>query len=222
MDDLEKDIKDKLEQRELQPSDKVWASIDKSMERPKTRNDKKRYFIYGIAAGILIILGVLGLNQLIPDNPPLDDSNEISLPTSIDRPIRKPEIPVNAINEPYKLIPYSYVIDAELMDDLPISKELVPETLKDTTDTKSLKAERILAEVETEMGKDSLKMEVQKLLDQAQDKLKKASKEQITNIDAKDLLESAEVEIESETLKEKILFALSKKVDQTKKALTQL
>ena len=108
------------------------------------------------------------------------------------------------------------------MDDLPISKELVPETPKDTTDTKSLKAERILAEVETEMGKESLKIEVQKLLDQAQDKLNKASKEQITNIDAEDLLESAEVEIESETLKEKILFALAKKVDQTKKALTQL
>lgn len=222
MDDLEKDIKDKLEQRELQPSDKVWASIDKAMDRPKTRNAKKRYFMYGIAAGILIILGFVGLNQLILENSPLDDSNKISLPTSVDRPIRRPEITVNAISEPYKLIPYSYVIDAELMDELPISKELATKTLNDTTDTKSLKAEKIMAEVEMEMNKDNLKMEVQNLLERAQEKLNSASKEQIVDIDAQDLLESAELEIESESLKQRILYALEKKVDQTKKALTQL
>ena len=84
------------------------------------------------------------------------------------------------------------------------------------------KGEKLLAEVEKELETNQLNKETQKLLDFANDKLSSSTEQQITSIKAEDLLKEVKFEIENETLKQKILLALEKKIDQAKNALTKL
>ena len=227
---FEKNIKEKLEKRRIEPSDRVWASIDKQLDRSKTRRSKKKYFVYGIAAGMLIILGFLGLDQLkIDRNPKLDAPQQASpspVDQSVDRKKRKIQISVNELAKRKRTKHFSFELQYDQLNkyrSIVKIKDQPKKALFTKSESNQLsKGEKLLAEVEKELKTDQLNEETQKLLDFANEKLNGSTEQQITSIKAEDILQEAEFEVESETLKQKILLALEKKIDQAKNALTQL
>ena len=59
---FENDIKEKLEQRKLQPSANVWEKLEKQLEANDTKKSNKGFWWFGIAAsfvGILIVTSML-------------------------------------------------------------------------------------------------------------------------------------------------------------------
>ena len=230
---FEKNIKDKLEKRRIEPSDRVWASIDKQLDRSKTRRFKKKYFMYGIAAGILIILGFLGLGLLKINSDPKLDAPKQAAPSSLDQPvdqtIREIQLSVNELAKRKRTKHFSFKIQYDQLEKYKSFDEFdefdhqpKKELLMKMDSNQSSKGEKLLAEVENELKNDHLNEETQKLLDFANDKLTGSTEQQITSIKAEDLLQEVEFEIENETLKQKILLALEKKIDQAKNALTKL
>ena len=186
--------------------------------------------MYGIAAGILIILGFLGIGLLKINSDPKLDAPKQAAPSSLDQPvdqtIREVQLSVNELAKRKRTKHFSFRIQYDQLekyksfdefDDQP-KKEL----LMKMDSNQSSKGEKLLAEVENELKNDHLNEETQKLLDFANDKLTGSTEQQITSIKAEDLLQEVEFEIENETLKQKILLALEKKIDQAKNALTKL
>jgi hypothetical protein len=224
MDKLEKNIKDKLEQRELQPSDKVWASIDKAMDRPKSSNAKKRYFIYGIAAGILIILGVLGLERLKLNRTPIDNSKDLTIPSSVDqskgKSKRETVISVNELAKRKQITSVSFDFKYNQLDEIDLAPRQIDQHRKELSKFQNSKAELLLSEVEKELQQEGLDLELQRLLDYAKSKIDKIPVNSTVYVDAASLLQDAQLEIENESLKQKFLYALEEKINQTKIALT--
>ena len=122
MEKFEKNIKEKLEKRRIEPTDRVWASIDKQLDQSKTKRSKKKYFIYGIAAGMLIILGFLGLDQLkIDGNPNLNTPQQAS-PSSVDQPVdqtkREIQLPVNELAKRKRTKHFSYDLQYDQLENI--------------------------------------------------------------------------------------------------------
>jgi len=123
---IEKNIKDKLEKRRIEPSNRVWASIDKQLDRSKTRRFKKKYFMYGIAAGILIILSFLGRGQLKINSDPKLDAPKQAAPSSLDQPvdqtIREIQLSVNELAKRKRTKHFSFKIQYDQLKKIPIDR----------------------------------------------------------------------------------------------------
>jgi len=93
---LEKDIKNKLEQRKLQPSAVAWESLQERLDANQNKKNNKGYWWFAIAAsfvGILIISSIFfNKNQSDSIEPTLVDSEEQQTPKAVDKavnPIKK-------------------------------------------------------------------------------------------------------------------------------------
>ena len=230
MEKFEKNIKEKLEKRRIEPTDRVWASIDKQLDQSKTKRSKKKYFVYGIAAGMLIILGFLGLDQLKIDGNSDFNTPQQASPSSVDQPVdrtkREIQLSVNELAKRKRTKHFSYDLQYDQLEKYqPINEfddQPKKELLVNTESIQRSKGEKLLTEVEKELEANQLNKETQKLLDFANEKLSRSTEQEIASINAEDLLQEVEFEIENETLKQKILLALEKKIDQAKNALTKL
>ncbi len=225
MEKFENNIKEKLKNRRIEPTDRVWASIDKKLDRSKTKRSKNKYFIYGIAAGILIILGFFGLDQHKIDKRPVDNSNELTIPSSVEqtkeKSKRRIELSVNELVKRKQMNSIAYDFRYALLDETDVTFSKTGQPEKELPNFQNPEAKGLLSEVEEELYQEGLGIEFKNLLTYTRNKIDKTPVNSDVDIDAESLLEKAELEIENETLKQKFLYALEKKIDQTKIAITQ-
>ncbi|WP_435624823.1 hypothetical protein [Flagellimonas sp.] len=98
MEKFEKHIKEKLEARKIEPSEKAWEKISGELAATQKPKPKRRYG-YAIAAvfvGLLVFLGILFLNTG-PNEKAIPMVKEDSSPKEILKKERSPQIEVEEI-----------------------------------------------------------------------------------------------------------------------------
>jgi hypothetical protein len=93
---FENDLKDKLEQRKLQPNADAWKNLQERLDANQNKTNKKGYWWFAIAAsfvGILIVSSIF-FNKNLTDTikPTLVNTEELQTPKAIDKvvmPIKK-------------------------------------------------------------------------------------------------------------------------------------
>jgi len=106
---FEKDIKDKLEQRKLQPSDDAWEVLQKRFDDvSKNNKDRKGFWWLGLAAsivGVLIMVNVLTKADGHVDEPVIVDTeaSDAEMDIKVIEPIETIDSPIiNSKKDPLK------------------------------------------------------------------------------------------------------------------------
>jgi len=67
-DNIDKNIKKKLEQRTIQPSSEAWGKLSNMLDEEKEQSNKKGFYSYAVAASVLLLLGFFIASQFNDDN----------------------------------------------------------------------------------------------------------------------------------------------------------
>ncbi|WP_051220764.1 hypothetical protein [Flavobacterium filum] len=214
---IEKQIKEKLSQREIQPSANAWDRLDAmlSVEEQKPKRNFKWISIAAIFVGFTLI-GIFMMNKEnsteneIPSNPIVleNETETIQNETTskiennfsevkneeavVHQPTKKIEKPSTEIN-PKK----DFLLDNQLKKD-----EVIVENQPKESTTKYINAESLLAEIEK-----GVKVEIPNI-----------SKNPSVKVDANTLLSTAENEV-NETFREKAIQSFNKNYQSVKSSL---
>jgi hypothetical protein len=214
---IEKQIREKLNQRTIQPSQNAWDRLDAmlSVEEQKPKRNYKWISIAAIFVGFTLF-GIFMMNKensvenVIPSNPIVIEnetklienesapeiennfSEEAKNKAVVHQSTKKIEIPLMEIN-PKKDF---------LLDNQSKKEETIVENQPKESTNKYINAESLLAEIET-----GEKIEFPNI-----------SKKPSVKIDANSLLSSAEKEVE-ETFRDKVIQSINKKYNSVKSSL---
>lgn len=214
---IEKQIKEKLNQREIQPSVNAWDRLDAmlSVEEQKPKRNFKWLSIAAVFVGFTMI-GIFMMNKensvenVIPSNPIVLEnetklienestteiensfSEETENKAVVNHSIKKTEQPSTEIN-PKKDF---------LLDNHSKKEEAIVENQPKETIAKYINAESLLAEIET-----GEKIEIPNI-----------SKKPSVKVDANALLSSAEKEVD-ESFRDKVIQSINKKYNSVKSTL---
>lgn len=214
---IEKQIREKLNQRTIQPSQNAWDRLDAmlSVEEQKPKRNYKWISIAAIFVGFTLI-GIFMINKensvenVIPSNsivlenetklienesaPEIENnfSEEAGNEAVVHQSTKKIEKPLMEIN-PKKDF---------LLDNQSKKEEAIVENQPKESTNKYINAESLLAEIET-----GEKIEVPNI-----------SKKPSVKVDANSLLSSAEKEVE-ETFRDKVILSINKKYNSVKSSL---
>ncbi len=212
---IENQIRKKLNQRSIQPSQKAWDRLDAmlSVEEQKSKKSYKWLSIAAIFVGFTLI-GILMMNQensvenVIPSNPvvlenenqPIEKgltpeiknnySEETKINAVVHQSTKKIEQPATEINpkKDFLLDNHSKKEELNVVENQPVEST-----------SKYINAESLLAEIEK--GK---KIEIPNI-----------SKKPSVKVDANTLLSTAEKEVE-ETFRNKVIQSINKKYNSAK------
>ena len=216
---LEKKIREKLNQRTIQPSSNAWDRLD-AMLSVKEQKPKRNYKWLSIAAvlvgftliGIFILNKEKSIENVIPSNPivleneteKVENLNEIGRENTISSEENQKEVAI--INQSKKKIdeqPIAINPKKEfLLDNHSKKEEVIVENQSKEAINKYVNAKSLLAEIET-----GEKFEIPTL-----------SKNPSVKVDANALLSSAEKEVE-ETFRDKVIQSINKKYNSVKSTL---
>jgi hypothetical protein len=214
---IEKQIREKLNQRTIQPSQNAWDRLDAmlSVEEQKPKRNYKWISIAAIFVGFTLI-GIFMINKensvenVIPSNsivlenetklienesaPEIENnfSEEAGNEAVVHQSTKKIEKPLMEIN-PKKDF---------LLDNQSKKEEAIVENQPKESTNKYINAKSLLAEIET-----GEKIEVPNI-----------SKKPSVKVDANSLLSSAEKEVE-ETFRDKVILSINKKYNSVKSSL---
>lgn len=214
---IDKQIKEKLNQREIQPSSNAWDRLDAmlSVEEQKPKRSYKWLSIAAVFVGFTLI-GIFMMNQgsstdnVIPSNPiVLENENKlIENESTPDIENNFSEVKQNeaVVHQSTKKIekPSAEINPKKdfLLDNHSKKEEAIVENqLKEPT-PKYINAESLLAEIET-----GEKIEIPNI-----------SKKPSVKVDANALLSSAEKEVD-ETFRDKVIQSINKKYNSVKSTL---
>jgi hypothetical protein len=214
---IEKQIREKLNQREIQPSQNAWDRLDAmlSIEEQKPKRNFKWISIAAIFVGFTLI-GIFMMNKesstdnVIPSNSIVLE-NETKLIENESTPEK-----VNTFSEVQEkgtLVPQSTKKTEKssteinpkkdfLLDNHSKQEETIVENQPKESTNKYINAESLLAEIET-----GEKIEIPNI-----------SKKPSVKVDANALLSSAEKEVE-ETFRDKVIQSINKKYNSVKSTL---
>jgi hypothetical protein len=214
---IEKQIKEKLNQREIQPSANAWDRLD-AMLSVKEQKPKRNYKWLSIAAVFVgfTLIGIFMMNQgSSTDNVIPSNSIVLENETKLIENESTPEI-VNTFSEvqekgtlvhqstkkteksPTEINPKKDF----LLDNHSKQEEIILENQPKESTNKYINAESLLAEIET-----GEKIEIPNI-----------SKKPSVKVDANALLSSAEKEVE-ETFRDKVIQSINKKYNSVKSTL---
>ena len=96
-DNIDKHIKQKLEQRTIQPSSEVWDKLSNMLDEETHQTGEKGYVKYAIAASVLLLLGFFFASQFNDDNniiikKEIVEVENTDIKTIINEEIEKPII----------------------------------------------------------------------------------------------------------------------------------
>jgi len=216
---LENKMREKLNQRTIQPSSNTWDRLD-AMLSVKEQKPKRNYKWLSIAAvlvgftliGIFILNKEKSIENVIPSNPivleneteKVENLNEIGRENTISSEENQKEVAI--INQSKKKIdeqPIAINPKKEfLLDNHSKKEEVIVENQSKEAINKYVNAKSLLAEIET-----GEKFEIPTL-----------SKNPSVKVDANALLSSAEKEVE-ETFRDKVIQSINKKYNSVKSTL---
>lgn len=211
---IENQIREKLNQREIQPSANAWDRLDAmlSVEEQKPKRNFKWISIAAIFAGFTLI-GIFMMNQekstenVIISNPiVLENENENETTSKIENNFSEVKNEEAVVHQPTKKIEKTsteinpkkdFLLDNQLKKD----EVIVENQLKEST-SKYINAESLLAEIEK-----GVKAEIPNI-----------SKKPSVKVDANILLSTAENEV-NETFREKAIQSFNKNYQSVKSSL---
>ncbi len=215
---IENQIREKLNQREIQPSANAWDRLDAmlSVEEQKPKRNFKWISIAAIFAGFTLI-GIFMMNQekstenVIISNPIVlenenENENENETTSKIENNFSEVKNEEAVVHQPTKKIEKTsteinpkkdFLLDNQLKKD----EVIVENQLKEST-SKYINAESLLAEIET-----GEKIEIPNI-----------SKKPSVKVDANILLSTAENEV-NETFREKAIQSFNKNYQSVKSSL---
>ena len=94
---FEEDMKDKLEKRTINPSEKSWATLSQRLDNEEKNNNKKGFWWLGIAASIV---GVLLVSNFFLNTENTNNQNSIIVEENTTNDTLKIEIPKQIIKTP--------------------------------------------------------------------------------------------------------------------------
>lgn len=219
MKDIEKEIRSQMEGREIQPSDHAWFSIVEELDQPAKKSYTKFYFIGGLAAGLVLFFGIYFLYETqiqgsdFQNQPQFVQENG----TTPEKQISVVSIQSNGLTSLIKL--KGQQIPTGLFDDRHAFNFSESEEIAGY-------AQQLLARAESEIHIEKSASpldEVKILLAEAQSKLySKEDQEIISQISAEELLSDVNAEIEDESFRKKVWYAIKEKFNEAKSALTKL
>ena len=214
---IDKQIKEKLNQREIQPSANAWDRLDAmlSVEEQKPKRSYKWLSIAAVFVGFTLI-GVFMMNKenstdnVIPSNPIVLESETETIQNETTSKIENNFSEVKdeeaVVHQSTKKIekPSSEINPKKdyLLDNHSKKEEIIVENQPKISAPKYINAESLLAEIET-----GEKIEIPNI-----------SKKPTVKVDANALLSSAEKEVD-ETFRDKVIQSINKKYNSVKSTL---
>ncbi|RXR29705.1 hypothetical protein EQG68_12615 [Flavobacterium piscinae] len=213
---IENQIREKLTQREIQPSAKAWDRLDAmlSVEEQKPKRNFKWLSIAAIFMGFTLI-GIFMMNNensvknAIPSNPIVLENEtkliEKKVVTEVENKLQVVKEEKAIVYQPKKIEKPSTEINPKkdfLLDNHSKKEEVIVENQSKELTNKYINAESLLAEVEK--GEKA--------------EIKSLSKKATVKVDANSLLSSAEKEV-NETFREKAIQSFNKNYQSVKSTL---
>jgi hypothetical protein len=214
---IEKQIKEKLNQRVIQPSSNAWDRLDAmlSVEEQKPKRSYKWLSIAAVFVGFTLI-GIFMMNKenstenVIPSNPiVLENETKLieneSTPEIENNLSEAKEVEAVVHQSTKKIEKPSTEINPKkdfLLDNYSKKEEVIVESQPKESTAKYINAESLLAEIET-----GEKIEIPNI-----------SKKPSVKVDANALLSSAEKEVD-ETFRDKVIQSINKKYNSVKSTL---
>lgn len=214
---IEKQIKEKLNQREIQPSANAWDRLDAmlSVEEQKPKRSYKWLSIAAVFVGFTLI-GIFMMNKenstenVIPSNPIVVENEtkviENETTTEIENSLSEVKESDAVVHQSTKKIekPSTEINPKKdyLLDSHSKKEEIIVENQSKESKSKYINAQSLLAEIET-----GEKIEIPNI-----------SKNPSVKVDANSLLSSAEKEVD-ETFRDKVIESLNKKYNSVKSSL---
>lgn len=78
-DKIDKHIKQKLEQRTIQPSSEAWGELANMLDEEKEQSNKKGFYFYTVAASIVLFLGFFFASQFGDDQIIVNDDTVVTI-----------------------------------------------------------------------------------------------------------------------------------------------
>jgi hypothetical protein len=214
---IENQIREKLNQREIQPSANAWDRLDAmlSVEEQKPKRNFKWISIAAIFVGFTLI-GIFMMNKessvenIIPANPIVleNDTKIIQKEVTPEKENTFTEVKENkaVVHQPTKKIekPSTEINPKKdfLLDNHSKKEETIVENQPKESTNKYINAESLLAEIET-----GEKIEIPNI-----------SKKSSVKVDANTLLSSAEKEVD-ESFRDQVIQSINKKYNSVKSTL---
>jgi len=239
---IENQIREKLNSREIQPSDKSWDRLDAMLTVAEEKKTKRSFFSFkyiGIAASVLVFvtLGMFLFNQeekvLIPNNE-IVTTPEVQKPIINKEQFQGEEDKIATISEGHsKISNQKSVIKSQQVsinnqkdNQNPIinrQKEIEFLVAGDVAAVKNIpkviSTEPIIVQPKKEQAsKKSSYIDVDALLASAEKSNDKKQKTNKINVDVNDLLSNADKEVET-NFREKVISKISKNYQEVKTAL---
>ena len=85
---IDKDIKNKFEERAIQPSVSAWERLSDQLDMHARRKRRKRFFYIGSAASILLLVSIF----LVSTKTDMTENSVIPKKMIVDKPVKAPEI----------------------------------------------------------------------------------------------------------------------------------
>lgn len=217
MKDLEKSIRTQMEEREIQPSDHAWFKVVEELDQPQKRSYRKLYFIVGLVAGLTLFFGFYLFSDMQSDQFEIQNQNNYvesetqNFPKQTQRPLLESQ-GISFIKIPKQNMSIHRIASLKRQD-FPKSQKI------------SNYAETLLSQVEAEIQAENTSPidEIEILLAEAQAKLKTSEDQKIiAEISAEELLAEVNADIEDESFRTKVWFAIKEKFKEAKSALTKL
>ncbi|WP_298495766.1 hypothetical protein [uncultured Algibacter sp.] len=246
---FENDIRDKLEERRLQPSTNAWSKLSDRLDNEDAKSNKKPYWWLGIAASVIGVLFMVSqfLNKetKVSDAPVIVETPEVieyhkNTPTikenkfegkdEVNKNVEKQIVTQTRVK---KLIPAKreqQLVNVLKQPKAPSKKEesnqviTLPITPKKTLSFEEQKIEEVVAQVQSLKSKKSTitNAEIDALLKAAQKEIKHNRLYNQTTglVDANALLQDVEEELD-QTFRSKVFEALKSSFNSVKTAVVQ-
>lgn len=213
---IENQIREKLNQREIQPSQNAWDRLDAmlSIEEQKPKRNFKWLSIAAIFMGFTLI-GIFMMNNensveiVIPSTPIVLENKtkliEKEVVTEVENKLQAVKEEKAIIYQPKKIEKPSTEINPKkdfMLDNHSKKEEVIVENKSKEITKKYINAESLLAEMET-----GEKIEIHNI-----------SKKPSIKVDAKVLLSSVEKEVD-ESFRDKVIQSINKKYNSVKSTL---
>lgn len=213
---IENQIREKLNQREIQPSQNAWDRLDAmlSIEEQKPKRNFKWLSIAAIFMGFTLI-GIFMMNNensveiVIPSTPIVLENKtkliEKEVVTEVENKLQAVKEEKAIVYQPKKIEKPSTEINPKkdfMLDNHSKKEEVIVENKSKEITKKYINAESLLAEMET-----GEKIEIHNI-----------SKKPSIKVDAKVLLSSVEKEVD-ESFRDKVIQSINKKYNSVKSTL---
>jgi len=187
-DNIDKHIKEKLEQRAIQPSSEAWDKLSNMLDEENKESNKKGYYKYFVAASVLILLGFFFTSQfsntegvMIDDTVVSVEKKEVGSPISkivtapVDSYFKNDVIKENS-KEEKKYIVVNRLVNDDYIESLDVKEE---ESQEEEINSLKEKVNKYLVQLENskqeklnkERGEYDLDAEINALLAEASNNL---------------------------------------------------